>query len=457
MNTNTVPIRFSYQRPSRFLDTFLLAATMAPPILAVICFGGVYSWIWGWLEVGLTLAVTVVLWSRALRQGFFWDWLLLPALAFAGLVFWQWFSGYSIYPGATLTGILQLALYGMVFYLALQCFRARGNLPILGWTVWLLVGLLAMEGIAQYFTMPVRIYWFLSKPYANPFGPYVNRDDYAGCMDLLLPLATVVALRRSPAAASPGEQWLHWIRRGIFPLLGVISVVVSQARGGVLTLLFEAIAAIVIFHPARAERLRWLVAAAGAGSFLLLANWAPLFERLAMLGHHNISALDRLLLIRSSWLIFRHFPWLGTGFNTWATIYPAYQVFDNGKIFLYAHNEYVQLLAETGLVGFSIMLWFLVQYLIRIASIFHKPYGSHSYTRHLQKAAFLGTAGLMLHSLIEFQFHIPGNGMLFFLLAGAATAHLAPPAAAIAGAELGREDHAPSRLHSVRMQPMDKA
>ena len=58
--------------------------------------------------------------------------------------------------------------------------------------------------------------------------------------------------------------------------------------------------------------------------------------------------------------MFSHRPVLGWGLGTFPTVYPSYRSFYTNLFVNEAHNDYAQLLVETGLLGFGLMLWFLI-------------------------------------------------------------------------------------------------
>jgi O-antigen ligase len=83
-----------------------------------------------------------------------------------------------------------------------------------------------------------------------------------------------------------------------------------------------------------------------------------------------------------------------------------------------AHNDYAQLLVETGLLGFGMMLWFLIRLY---------QYGLPTSRRWEFKwdgavslAALLGCTGILLHSFVDFNLQIPANAALFYVLCGLA-------------------------------------
>jgi O-antigen ligase len=79
-----------------------------------------------------------------------------------------------------------------------------------------------------------------------------------------------------------------------------------------------------------------------------------------------------------------------------------------------AHNDFLQVLAETGITGFGIMLWFLV---ITARNALRK---SANWTSNLNGAvsvaALLGISGILVHSLFDFNMQIPANAAIFYSL-----------------------------------------
>jgi putative inorganic carbon (HCO3(-)) transporter len=79
-----------------------------------------------------------------------------------------------------------------------------------------------------------------------------------------------------------------------------------------------------------------------------------------------------------------------------------------------AHNDFLQVLAETGIAGFGIMVWFLVRVL---RQALHK---SHKWPSNLNGAvsvaAILGISGILVHSLVDFNMQVPANAGLFYSL-----------------------------------------
>lgn len=409
-------------QPAKRPPAWLFYATLLPVLGAIVGYGGVYSYIWAPVDLALFAATIIWLWLCAIRgRGLPRHALMLPMAAFGLLIASQWFFRLSIYPGATLTGLVQLGACGCVFLLSLSLAGNDFWVRRFAWILWLFCGLLSAEAIVQYFEANKYIYWFHNATYALPVGPFVYHNFYSGCLDLLLPIALVVAFRAERSAV---PTWITWLRRGIVPAAGFASVIISQSVGGLLTLGFELLLALILYRDEirkhRRARTLLLTGCVLLLGFSVLANWSPVWHRFTNLGNsHDPSLYQRLRVAQSCWHIFLDHPLLGTGFNTFATVYPAYQTFDNGLLFLYAHNEYAQMLAETGLAGLVCILGFLLLWGHALRRRLQRKSGD-TLIRHIQLAAFIATAGFMFHSFGDFLFHAPSNALLFFLLIGIA-------------------------------------
>lgn len=396
----------------------ILWATLIATAGGILADGAVPSLAWGPLAA-LLGGIFVVYAFGCWRHGLWLanSWLLVPAVGFLAEVCWQWRFA-SAYPGATLSGLIQLVVSGLVLILGLYCFQSNANVRRFAVAVWIFCGALGAEAIAQHYTAGPNIYWHWARPFGTPIGPYVYHNLFAGCMVLLLPLATAMALRRKSGVRGQAA-WLRKVRRGILPALGLIALILSQSRGGVLALLFEAVVALPLFWPElrrRSRRLGLLVAGAAVAATVGLSSLGPLLQRFGHLADHDVSALERLQVAKTCLAIWRDHLWHGTGFGTFASVYPRYQVFDNGLRWLQAHNDYAQMLAEMGLIGAVLVVAFLVLYLRFALRALTTPEGE----RVLRKAAFVGSVGFLFHAAGDFQFHAPANAMLFFLMAAAA-------------------------------------
>jgi len=116
----------------------------------------------------------------------------------------------------------------------------------------------------------------------------------------------------------------------------------------------------------------------------------------------------------------RDHPVLGVGLGGFETAYPRYQSFPSDLWIDHAHNDYAEAVAETGLVGAVLIFSALALFFwlaFRDWSQRLRPGGSW-----IRLGAALGCSGMLVHSLVDFNLHIPANAAWFAVLAGIATA-----------------------------------
>ena len=107
-------------------------------------------------------------------------------------------------------------------------------------------------------------------------------------------------------------------------------------------------------------------------------------------------------------------PFLGWGLGAFPIVYPEFRSFYTTFFVNQAHNDYLQLLVETGLAGFSIAVWFLVLVFRRGAGKLKN--WSETASGAMTVAALLGCVGILVHSFVDFNLQIPANAALFYVL-----------------------------------------
>jgi O-antigen ligase len=128
----------------------------------------------------------------------------------------------------------------------------------------------------------------------------------------------------------------------------------------------------------------------------------------------------RLTIDRDCLRMLAQRPVLGWGLGAFPVVYPEFRSFYTTLFVNQAHNDYLQLLVETGLAGFSIAVWFLVL-------VFRKAAGkledwTETASGALTAAALLGCVGILVHSFLDFNLQIPANAALFYVLCAIAAA-----------------------------------
>jgi O-antigen ligase len=404
------------------------AGLVAAALLAPLPFGAVQKWAWTALLV-VALALLVV-WAIGSANNhvmrLYWCPLYVPAALFLVLGAIQFFGHRSLDPFATRESLLNLVANLIYFFLAGQIV-ARGSgkeLPRFGLVVVVYAFLLALFAVIQFFSGDGLIYWSVQPRWGGSvFGPYVNHNHYAGLMEILIPIGAAYVLSRPPS--HPGKALL-----GFAVLLPIASLLLSGSRGGLISLLVEGlILSVVLLRGSPLSRRRSAAVTVTLGMVavgVLFFSLAPqsVTRRLGSVVNlfysPELSLGDRLRVSVDSLRVFRDHPWLGTGLGSFEAVFPEYQSFSSDLRYDHAHDDYAEALAETGLAGATLII--LAFWLFFRSAFRNLNERLEDEVGWIQVGAALGCCGLLVHSFVDFNLHIPANAMWFALSLGIATA-----------------------------------
>jgi O-antigen ligase len=388
---------------------------------SVLAFGAVEVWSESLLEIAAALLFLfwAVLAFRKQSGTISWSPLYWPLLGFIALGLLQLIFHATAYGFLTRTALLELVAYFLVFFLSSQAFRTRSELSRLAWFVILLCFAISLFGIIQYFTSGTELYWSQNLQTGGaPFGPYVNRNHFAGFVELTLPIGLAML----------AFQGVH---RELFPLASLLTIVpisalfLSGSRAGIIGLLFEmaVLALLLRTGPTLAWKgPRWVWFGVVTLITLALIAWVGVGmarERFSNLNLHDVSLDRRVSMCRGAARIFLDYPIKGCGLGTLIAVYPRYETAYDGRVVDHVHNDYMETLAETGLLGGLCglsFLWLLYREARKNFVAEQRPF-----SRALHAGAITGVSGILLHSFVDFNLHIPANALLFLLMAYLAT------------------------------------
>jgi O-antigen ligase len=336
-----------------------------------------------------------------------------PMCAFAALATIQW-VGVSSYRHATYSNLTLYAAFGIVCFLFAQTLNRTTHIRTLA-TVFPVYGSgIAMFAVLQSLSSAGKLYWMRTPRFGGwIYGPYVNHNHYAGLMEMLIPIPLVFTFSRY----ARGRR--RWLAAAAAAFMGA-TIFLSGSRGGMAAFAFQmALFVWLLLRERTHNRVPLLL-----GAFLLMALASVAFiggsevsARLATIGrlkHADLSGDIRYKIYADGLRMFSRRPILGYGLGTFATVYPEFRSFYTNEFVNAAHNDYLQVLTETGAVGFAITIWFLVA-AIRPAVRKLRNWPS-DVNGAVALAALLGIAGILVHSFVDFNLQIPANAMLFYVL-----------------------------------------
>jgi O-antigen ligase len=410
---------------------FLRIGICALLVFGVAAHGGVEDWARTVLEIGA--ALLLVAWAARIclypEEQVVLSPLLLPMSLLSLIVLAQWIFHITASSYETRMQLLLLLADTMVLFLTAQAFRTVEDWKQFFWFAMFFGFVVCTFGVLQHLTFNGKIYWVREMRFGGiPFGPYVNRNHFAAFAALFIPISLVPLL-------------LGKVRRerlfivGIFTVLQIGSLLLSVSRGGIASLAVEI--AVLGFWLAlrRPDRKQLLAGGAVLLLVVLLISWLgvrQISQRFTALQSLDISTGKRASMRADTLRIFRDHPVMGTGLGTIQIVFPPYETLYDGKIVNHSHNDYLEALAETGILGGLCCVWFLgalfAHALPRVAP------SNRSFVAGLHFAALLGCLGFLVHSLWDFNLHIPVNAALFFVWSYLATAKIeASPALPVEG------------------------
>jgi O-antigen ligase len=389
----------------------------------VLAHGGVEDWSLAVFETGVGLlfflwAIFFVLFEE--REVVLPS-ILPPLLAFAGVAAMQWFFHRTASPHETRLQFLLLLADVLFVFLAAQAFRTLQDWREFFWFAMLFGFFVAGLGILQHLTFNGKLYWVREMRYGGiPFGPYVNRNHFAGFAELLIPISLV------PLILGKVRRERRFVI-GLFSLILIVALFLSASRGGLVSLGVELLFVVSIILLQRAGTKHLLTGGIVLVAAISLVSWLgvnQILSRFASLQTLEVHENKRASMRHGAWRIFLDHPLLGAGLGAFETVYPSYESIYDGKIVDHAHNDYLEALAETGILGGLCCAWFIA--LLLLAGLHSLQEPSISFSSALRLAGLTGCCGLLVHSLVDFNLHIPANATLFFFMALLAGSHMTP-------------------------------
>ncbi|MGA7561289.1 MAG: O-antigen ligase family protein [Terriglobales bacterium] len=401
----------------RLTNNSLLAGAWAVLLLGPLAFGAVEPWSIFALEA--CAAALLAVW--ALRQWIRRELdvsdhpLYRPMAAFFALALLQWAVGTTAYRHVTYSHLLLYAAYGMLVFVVTQTLRRSSQFELMAQLFTGYGAVVASFAVLQGLTPNGKLYWIWSLEQGGSiYGPYVNHNHYAGLMEMLLPFPLVLAAthftngNRKIAAA------------GIAALMAG-SIFLSGSRGGMAAFVAQMVVlAVLMLRQRKGSWKQPLMLGAFLATVIVFLVWIggnELTQRLASIhseAREEINGGVRLGIDRDCLRMFAKRPFLGWGLGAFPIVYPEFRSFYTLFFVNQAHNDYLQLLVETGLAGFSIAVWFLVLVFRRSAAKLKN--WTETASGALTVACLLGCVGILVHSLLDFNLQIPANAALFYVL-----------------------------------------
>jgi len=348
----------------------------------------------------------------------------------------------SVVPWTTLGYVLTLTAYALVFLVLREIALVLRNRAYCWAPIWPLLVIAAAEGALGIYQSYAENGEGLAR------GTYVNRDHYAGLLELVLPFALLypiaILYRHRNLHESPARPAIKACCVLALGTVILIAIILSQSRMAYLASLVSLFVAGSVAIAVRVLRVdpsikasiwrKWLpIALVGlviALGFIFLPTDA-LIGRFANLANtENINADTRAQIWRESVGLVKAFPIFGCGLGGYESAFSRFKTVAPMNTVDFAHNDYLQVLAEMGIVGFAV--GFLLLVLVLRSAVRGAIYANSLDDRMMSVACLASMIAILLHSLVDFNMYVPVNALAVAWIAGIAGVHVGSRRRAVA-------------------------
>ena len=357
------------------------------------------------------------------------------------------FSTLSFAPYNSRNELLILLTCFVAFYLAYIVSQDRGRKRRLIFALVALGVAEAFYGLAQYLMNVQKIFWYTKKyDLEEATGTYINRNHFAGFLEMVLPFAVCLAiyegeklLARRKHRGGRATMLTSDVKTQAVVLWLAVAVVLmaaivfSRSRMGLLA----ACASLLVVFGLKMLRRKALPAILGVAFVALslcLAVWIgvrPALSRFESLGQEFSGNESRLSMWPGTLKLIAQHPLVGTGLGTFPVVYTEVQTTFLTQFVNHAHNDYLEISSDLGIPA-ALLLFASILYAL-VCAVRTFLHGEGKYTPAISLACVGSIVAILLHSLTDFNLHIPANALLFAVILGlalASSSKLAPAEAA---------------------------
>ncbi|MCZ7585328.1 MAG: O-antigen ligase family protein [Deltaproteobacteria bacterium] len=324
---------------------------------------------------------------------------------------------------AALTWLIPFA----VFFAIVSTYRSQAQIRRLARVIVGVACFEAVYGLVEWVSGHQHIFLVPKRAYVDvATGTFVNRNHFAGYLEMAVGLLVGIGLFhythkrvKEGTLAGRGER-LVLVAFGAMLALGAMAA--SGSRAAPLCLVTALlIAGLLVFHGGQRKGFFIAVAAVAllgiAFSFWIGAD--PLIQRYGEVAENARAGDARPRVFWGTFKMWLAAPVLGTGAGAFGDVFPLFRPESVLAYYDHAHNDYLEILAETGMAGFAAISSGVV--LLMISAYRAGRRRTSRFARCYALGAMIGVISLSLHGLVDFNLTIPANQATFFALLGLAT------------------------------------
>ncbi|MEZ5347171.1 MAG: O-antigen ligase family protein [Pyrinomonadaceae bacterium] len=342
-------------------------------------------------------------------------------------------SSLTLDPTATKFAIFKLSVFLIFFALALIYINSPDRVRKVVYTIIIFGAVIAFIGVLQRLASPNFIYGMREVDYANPFASYVNQHHFAALMEMTIGLTLGLLFGNS---IEKDKRLLLIIA---IVLMG-IAIIFTGSRGGFLSLV-GVIAFLVLVNisfpgtdgggKAEGTALKRNLTLIGGSVLLILV----LLTSVIWLGEGSVRRIGdvsqpdftngRLHFWSVTLEMIKENPILGSGLEAYGVAFTKHDDWDGNLRVEQAHNDYLQIFADAGIIGFLCIVAFV--FLLFRNGLKTIKESANRFRRGVAVGALAGCFGILIHSFFDFPLRTNANSLFFLLLVVLATATIKYP------------------------------
>ena len=318
----------------------------------------------------------------------------------------------SLYPFATQVTAIHIIFLSVFFAVQLSSLQTAARLRRLAAIVTVFGFIYAFYAILQSVLSPTKIFGIYDTGYAIPFGSFVNRHQFAAFteMTMAVPLGLLFtgAVRR--------DKWLLYI---IAVVLMGSSLLLSGSRGGLIALLCEIILFVILTSGKKGAKnfalkvsLTILLVGALVAGAIFVGGDTSLTRFADTASSQDITSNRTHIWAVTLKVISANMPF-GSGLGAYAQAYTSQDTLSGLEMVEQAHNDYLQILADAGVVGLIIGGLFLFLF---FKEGIRNSRRHNTFRRAIAIGAFAGCTAVLIHSLFDFVLHTTAVSVMFLTL-----------------------------------------
>lgn len=339
----------------------------------------------------------------------------------------------SLAPRETLFTFFRYAAYAVVYIVTIQHLRGRKSINRLVSVLVTTACLVSFIGFVQYYAGATSLLGIRKFTVDSFFGIFIYRNHFGAMVAMMIPLCLSMVMFAGQRSLPRSIPWRRRLSitladavssRQLYFFLALILLVLAlglcKARGPLIAALLTGVPLLLILgrrHKKNSAAL--LVAGALAVAVFTPGVGSDVLQSLdARFGQAIVrdwqTVTGRTTIWKNSVDLVRDYPLSGSGAGSFYSVYPGYLVKESHTLPQHAHNDYLELLTDTGVIGLALVGWFIFSVFKATLRVFRKR--RDTYVVHLYSGLLAGLAAVLLHCTMELNFHINAAiGLLFFV------------------------------------------